>query len=436
MSFVGFISPQVQTERAFALRIVAWIYLALAALRADAANEPAEVIPCEGQSFRASLVDIGPDWQLTWDVDGTRRTMPSGDVISWGHWSDTDNRPQLLLAGASVLVAELVRVREHGVEVESALWRRSTLPRGAVRGIVFNVPVGPLDRDRVGRRVRSHDGPDDRLWLVNGDELAGRLAATPAAEETPLFGPATLNFSLVDADAPLTIDVADVVAVALGRAEGVAKPSVIRAHVGFRDGSCLPVTHVTSDASGTAWHLTDDAVVKADTAKCYDQLTLVQVYGPRVTYVSNLSPVNFRHVPFLDVSRSFGRDRNVLGGRLRAQGRVYLKGLGMHATSLLAFDLDPAHHTFAADLALDDSAGRSGSVTYRVLLEFAPRENETGGWSLAWESAVVRGGEAALAMTLDVRGASRMALVVDFADRGDVRDYANWLNARLLKDAD
>ena len=31
------------------------------------------------------------------------------------------------------------------------------------------------------------------------------------------------------------------------------------------------------------------------------------------------------------------------------------------------------------------------------------------------------------------RGAARMALLVEFADRGDELDHANWLNARLVK---
>jgi len=36
-------------------------------------------------------------------------------------------------------------------------------------------------------------------------------------------------------------------------------------------------------------------------------------------------------------------------------------------------------------------------------------------------------------MSLDVNGATRLALVVEMADRVDARDYANWLNARLLR---
>jgi hypothetical protein len=415
------------------LRLIAWMVLGLVALRAAAANEPARVIPCQGQPFEATLIEISSDWQLTWEENGSRRTTPAHDVVSWGSWSDSDDRPQLLLGDAGVLVADLIGVREDGLEIESGLWRRTTLRRGAIRGIVFHVPIDAADRDRVNHRVLSHSGPDDRLWLVNGDELIGRLVATPSEPQTPLFGPVSLRFSLVGTTAPLTIDVADLVAVALGRSGQAAAPGEIRAHIGFRDGSCLPVTHVTSDASGTAWHVKGGAVLNANTSSCYERLTMIQVYGPRATYLSDLTPVDFKHVPFLDVPRRFGRDRNVLGGRLRAGGRVYLKGLGTYATSLLTFDLEPDQRRFAAELALDDSAGRLGSVTYRILIESPSGEAGAGGWSLAWESAVVRAGAEPLAVTLDLRGATRLALVVDFADRGDVQDHANWLNARLMK---
>ena len=36
-------------------------------------------------------------------------------------------------------------------------------------------------------------------------------------------------------------------------------------------------------------------------------------------------------------------------------------------------------------------------------------------------------------ISIDLQGAARMALLVDFADRGDECDYADWLMARLIK---
>ena len=122
------------------------------------------------------------------------------------------------------------------------------------------------------------------------------------------------------------------------------------------------------------------------------------------------------------------KNRNALGGRLRCGGRLYVKGLGMHATARAAYDLTPQDRTFQAEIALDDRAGRQGSVIFRVYLNDAQ-----GSWSKAYESPVIRGGEAPRTVSVDVADAGRLALIVDSADRGAVLDHANWLNARLLR---
>jgi hypothetical protein len=46
---------------------------------------------------------------------------------------------------------------------------------------------------------------------------------------------------------------------------------------------------------------------------------------------------------------------------------------------------------------------------------------------------VVRGGEAVVPISIEIGTARAIALIVDFADGGDVLDRAAWLNARLMK---
>ena len=99
----------------------------------------------------------------------------------------------------------------------------------------------------------------------------------------------------------------------------------------------------------------------------------------------------------------------------------------MHSTSRLVYDLRDRFRMFAAEVALDDLSRGRGSVTYRVFLE------RDGAWAAAYESPIVRGGDAPLPVRVGVEGASRIALVVDYADFGDVLDRANWLNARLIE---
>jgi hypothetical protein len=94
----------------------------------------------------------------------------------------------------------------------------------------------------------------------------------------------------------------------------------------------------------------------------------------------------------------------------------------------VAYEVREGDRRFQAEAALDEHAGLRGSVTFRVLLE-----DTQGQWQRAYESPVVRGATDPLPISVDVRGVRRLALIVDFADGGDVLDHANWLNARFVR---
>ncbi len=113
---------------------------------------------------------------------------------------------------------------------------------------------------------------------------------------------------------------------------------------------------------------------------------------------------------------------------LRAGGHLHLKGLGMHSPARLTYDLDDDYQRFQAEVAVDDETKGGGSVAFRVFVD-----DGSGGWQQRVESGIVRGGEAPCALSVDLTGAKRISLLVDFADRGDELDHADWLDARLVK---
>jgi hypothetical protein len=121
------------------------------------------------------------------------------------------------------------------------------------------------------------------------------------------------------------------------------------------------------------------------------------------------------------------RDRSAGGGPLVVGDKRYLKGLGMHSAARLTYQLNKSYQRFLADIALDDSAGNRGSVTFGVYLL------KDGNWAEAYKSVVVRGGDRTMPVSVDVSGAEGLTLTVDYADRGDELDHADWLDARLTK---
>ena len=392
------------------------------------------VIGPRREPFTASLIDVGPDWQFTFDVAGSSLTLPSDEVTYWGRWSDSSDQPLCLLVGENLLPSSLLRVGANELVVESRLWHQTVLPRRLVRGLIFHPPIDPLARDRLSQRVLNRRAADDCLWLANGDQLSGRLVPGPPVSEGDLFGLPSIHFLTPGATVPLALDLANVLALSVaspendhgetGEGEG--------ARLGFRDGTSLLVRQVKAEDGLRRLDLGDGLFLSTESTRFRDEVSFVQPCGRSTVYLSDREPLNYRHVPFLDLPWPFGRDRNVLGGRLRVQDHVFPKGLGMHSTSRLVFDLSGNYREFAAELALDDSALTTGSVNFRVFLEFPPSQTATSGWQLAYESPTVRGGDPPTAIRVDLRTASRIALVVDFADHGDTLDRANWLNARLI----
>jgi len=165
------------------------------------------------------------------------------------------------------------------------------------------------------------------------------------------------------------------------------------------------------------------------TKRMWSRVSCIESRQADVTYLSDLGHADYKHFPFLSARWPLGVDKNVLGGWLRSGGQVVLKGLGMHSTSRVVYELDRRYSKLEAELALDDQAGRRGSVRYRVLVErgVATKSN----WKLAYTSPIVRGGTPATPLSIDVSNATRVALAVEVADQGDTLDHANWLNARL-----
>ena len=149
--------------------------------------------------------------------------------------------------------------------------------------------------------------------------------------------------------------------------------------------------------------------------------------GEEFVYVSDLEPADYKHVPYLNIRWPYEQDRNVLGEPLTVGGKRYCKGVGMHSAARLTYRLDGKYQRFDAATALDDSTRGRGSVTFGVYLL------RDGKWIPAAMSDIIRGGDAPEDVSVDVTGAEAITLVVDFADRGDELDHANWLDARLIK---
>jgi hypothetical protein len=123
------------------------------------------------------------------------------------------------------------------------------------------------------------------------------------------------------------------------------------------------------------------------------------------------------------------RNRNLHGRVLQCGPIAAELGIAMHSQSRLAFELPPRAKSFTTYVGLDRLAGDGGCVHCRVW-----RDDETE--TPLWEHRFLRGSDGVQAVgPLEIAGAARLILEVDFADEGrpdgadpvDIRDWVNWL---------
>jgi alpha-galactosidase len=114
-------------------------------------------------------------------------------------------------------------------------------------------------------------------------------------------------------------------------------------------------------------------------------------------------------------------DRSIREKPLSIAGEKFQHGVGTHANSTLWIDLSGGSDRFQAAVGLDDSAG-PGSVTFKVL----------GDGKRLWESPVMKTGQAAQRIDLDVKGLKTLTLLVGNAGDGMDFDHGDWADARFV----
>ncbi len=394
----------------------------------------ADVLPAAEQSGLsttgvippAKLIGIDKDGGLTLQSQDKKSSVAAQDLVVWGKFAESDRGPLVLLSDGSWLMANLVGLSADEYRFDSRLLGEITLARGSVRGILFRLPADKLLRDRVLDRLQSRADTHELLLLANGDELVGQTAQYKFDADS---GRESLLFTVTGAPEASELLLSKVAALALDPVLiEEATPRGAHGLLGLRDGSRLVVTSITPQAKRTEFALASGLKLKFDQDSLENDVVAWQPLGRDVLFLSDLRTTGYKHIPFLTLARPYENDRTDLGSRLRQGGAVFSKGLGMTSTSRLAYDVPAGYRQFQAEVALDDIADDRGSVIFRVFTNSGEMS-----WKTAYESPVVRGGEAPRSIQIDLAGVQRLALIVDFAERGDEQDHPVWLNARLVK---
>ena len=120
-------------------------------------------------------------------------------------------------------------------------------------------------------------------------------------------------------------------------------------------------------------------------------------------------------------------DKSVTGKPLSIAGKIFDHGLGTHADSLARIDLRGGSEKFSALVGVDDAASSdSARLVFKVV----------GDGKTLWKSSVMKQGQAAEPVNVDVKGVRTLLLQAVVSGTSVAYAHADWAEAKLLVTGD
>ncbi|MCA9267894.1 MAG: NPCBM/NEW2 domain-containing protein, partial [Planctomycetales bacterium] len=188
--------------------------------------------------------------------------------------------------------------------------------------------------------------------------------------------------------------------------------------VSLADGSTL-WGKVASLAEGRLQLKTTDGVA---VSAPWDSVMSLKVRSTRMVFLSDLEPTEARHQPLVTLERRWQADRSVGGRTMKLGERTFEKGIGVASRSVLAFANDGGFDQLAAVIGIDAETEGRGDCVFII---------EADGRELLRER--VRGADPPRAINVDIRGSSRVTLLVETGEDLDLADHADWADVRFLR---
>lgn len=360
--------------------------------------------------------------------------LPS-EVFELGAIQEHAGRPWIVLTHGEVIVVDKVTLDVADIVGDSLTWKKFRCPLEIVQAVLYQPPHDLLARDKLMQMMARDMRGEDGVVLQDGTTLTGELNVL----DDRRFALTATGLKM-----PVEFAVSAVRAVFFARQVEKTEPSNEVQQFGFNNGSYGAAKNVIRDGEKLVWQTVSGLKLEtlppflASEIVSFNPWSAVSYYRPadkQLLFLHEVKPTQYRYVPIFEsvadkpIARGFGLGHNAVGGTLRVAGKLYLAGVGMVSVSRLTFDIPAGYTRFRSDVGIDSRAAEQGSVSVHVLLQ----GKQGSEWQSAYDSPVVRGGDDLRSIDVPLGDARRLSLVVDMADRADILDYANWVNARFVK---
>jgi NPCBM/NEW2 domain len=299
--------------------------------------------------------------------------------------------------------------KETVLEARSYVLGELSIPLDSLLGLVLSPPSNSEAFEDLLVKVRDMPRKSESLWLVNGDRLTGGLLG--------------LSDHIVTFQAqagPVDVDRAQVVALGFDPAlVNYPLPKGDFFELTLIDGSRLGVSELRIErgqVDGVSRFGVPIRLAIGDLARIHRR-------SESIEYLSDRPADAAEYESYIGPTRPYRRNGAVDGRAMRLSGQVYDRGIGTQSRTLLAYRLKPTDRRFQALVGLDDRAGPLGSVVFRVSVDGKDR----------FVSPAMSVRDTPKAIDIDVTGGKALILVTEFGERGEVRDFADWVEARLIR---
>lgn len=368
----------------------------------------------DGRTVTGRIVSLGPGPITLASAEGAKHELPLEQVFkltrdAGGSVATLDRSVVVLPDGDCLMRVMVGAATETALDVQSDALGKLAVPLESLLGWIMVVPAQADDLDGLWDRVRLEPRKQEVVWLSNGDRLSGGF-----------LGWDDRKIKMQSGGKPVEIDRTGIVGVGFDQAlVSYPRPQSGWLEVSLKDGTRLGLSGARIDESNVEATTRFSQKVRF----LLSELVSVHVRSQSIGYLTERKPIETRYFPYVGPTRRVRADRTVDGHLFRLSGQTFDRGIGAQTRTLLAYRLEPGDRRFQALVGVDERAGPLGSVVFRVLVDNQER----------FKSPPLSDRDAPRSIDLDVSGGKFLILDTDFGDRGNVRDLADWVEARLVR---
>jgi hypothetical protein len=399
--------------------VVGSVFFAVEAARPAAAALPSAdpvftALLVDGRTIGGRITSLGPRAIRIQSSDGASHELPLDGLVKLSREASLplpmpDYAHLILPDGDRIMRVMIGSTTDTDIKLKSDVLGDLAVPLECLLGLVMSTPAESETLETWLDRALAEPRSTEVVWLANGDRLAGGF-----------LGLDDRKVRLQVDGKPVEVERGSVVAIGFDPALAkYPRPGPDFIEIALRDGTRLGVNGAKLEDNLVVAQTRFGRTIRFPLG----ELSRIHVRGSKVVYLTERKLIKAVYVPYVGPTRPYRSDRNVYGRAFHLGGQSFDRGIGTQSRTILAYEIEPGDRRFQALVGTDERAGPLGSVVFKVMTDGNER----------FKSPALTTADTPRAIDIDLSGAKYLILITEYGDRGDVRDLADWVEARIIR---